>query len=69
MTDLLSFYMKRYDILLDLFVDLRILSRLRENSDPAETLKKIKERLAEARLTLGRLDQTKKELIDDKENS
>lgn len=54
--------MKRYDILLDLFLDLRVLLRLRENSDPAETLKKIKERL----------DQTTKEikeLKDDKENS
>ena len=59
MRDLLSFYMKRYDILLDLFLDLRVLLRLRENSDPAETLKKIKERL----------DQTTKEIKDDKENS
>lgn len=59
MKDLLSFYMKRYDILLDSFLDLRILLRLRENSDPAETLKKIKERL----------DQTTKEIKDDKENS
>ncbi len=59
MKDLLSYYMKRYDILLDSFIDLRILLRLRENSDPAETLKKIKERL----------DQTTKEIKDDKENS
>lgn len=59
---MLKWYMERYDILLDLFLDLRVLLRLRENSDPAETLKKIKERL----------DQTTKEIKeikDDKENS
>lgn len=69
MTELLSYYMNRYDILIDLLIDLRVLLKLRENSDPAETLKKIQERLAEARLTLGRLEQTTKELKDDKENS
>lgn len=69
MTELLSYYMKRYDALINLLIDLRVLLKLRENSDPAETLKKIKERLAEARLALDRLDQTTKELKDDKENS
>lgn len=69
MTDLLSYYMKRYDILLDLFLDLRILLRLRENSDPAETLNKIKERLTKVRQSLDRLEQTTKEIKDDKENS
>ena len=61
--------MKRYDILFETVSDIRILLKLREHSDPAETLKKIKERLAEARLALDRLDQTTKELKDDKENS
>ena len=51
--------MKRYDILSETISDIRVLLRLRENSDPAETLKKIQERL----------DQTTKELKDDKENS
>ena len=57
---MLAWYMKRYDILLDFFIDLRVLLRLRENSDPAETLKIIKERLDQT---------TTKELKDDKENS
>ena len=60
MTDLLSYYMKRYDILFETVSDIRVLLKLRENSDPAETLKIIKERLAEARQSLDRLDQTKK---------
>lgn len=59
---MLKWYMKRYDILLDLFLDLRVLLRLRENSDPAETLKKIKERLDQTTKEL-------KELKDDEENS
>ena len=40
------------DIYKECYFDVRFLLALRENSDPAETLKKIKERL----------DQTKKEL-------
>lgn len=56
---MLKWYMKRYDILFETVSDIRMLLKLREHSDPAETLKKIKERL----------DQTTKELKDDKENS
>lgn len=66
---MLKWYMKRYDILFETVSDIWVLLKLREHSDPAETLKKIEERLAEARLALGRLDQTTKELKDDKENS
>lgn len=56
---MLKWYMDRYGILIDLLIDLRVLLGLRENSDPAETLKKIKERL----------EQTTKELNDDKKDS
>ena len=56
---LTNWYAKRFGILTELWSDIRVLMKLRENSDPAETLKKIKERL----------DQTTKEIKDDKENS
>jgi len=54
-----DWYRNRMYIYKDCYFDLRYILVLREHSDPAETLKIIKERL----------DQTKKELIDDKENS
>lgn len=56
---MLKWYMERYDILFETVSDIRVLLRLREHSDPAETLKKVQERL----------DQTTKELTNDKENS
>ena len=59
MTELLNWYSTRYDILSETLSDIRVLIALREHSDPAETLEKIKERL----------EQTTKELKDDKENS
>lgn len=66
---MLKWYMNRYSILIDFYLDLKILLGLRENSDPAETLKKIRERLTEVRQSLDRLEQTTKELNNDKENS
>ena len=54
---MLKWYMERYSILFDTVSDIRVLLKLREHSDPAETLKKIQ----------SRLEQTTKELKDDKE--
>ena len=42
---MLDWYQKRFSILYDNWVDIRVLMKLREHSDPAETLKKIEERL------------------------
>lgn len=42
---MLDWYTKRFSILYDMWVDIRVLMKLREYSDPAETLKKIEERL------------------------
>ena len=53
--ELLDWYARRMSIYKECYYDIRFLLILRENSDPAETLKKIKERL----------DQTKKELEDE----
>ena len=53
--DILKWYMNRMGIYQDCYHDLRFLLTLRANSDPAETLMKVKERL----------DQTMKELEDE----
>lgn len=69
---MLAWYARRFSVLFDLWTDIRILMKLREHSGPAETLKMIQERLAEARHSYERLDQTDeelKELKDDEENS
>jgi len=59
---MLKWYIERYSILIDCFDDVRVLLALRDYSDPAETLTRIKERLAKARQSLDSLDQTQKEL-------
>lgn len=60
--------MTKLAILTDFYYDLRYLLVLREHSDPAETLEKVKERLAEARQSLRELDKHKKELTNEKES-
>lgn len=62
MTELLNWYSTRYDILSETLSDIRVLIALREHSDPAETLEKIKSRLEQTYKEV-------KELKDDKENS
>lgn len=52
---MLDWYINRYGCLMDMFSDLRWLLVLRENSDPAETLGIVKQRL----------DQTIKELANE----